>query len=148
MPTPSKAGLKEHEVQYSQIGTGQWLPKMVAALEAGTRRMSPSKACRGGALSLSGPPLEVTDLVEKLAAEGRRVLSRSPLMPSCTRGRPTASRTQVSPWPLVTRLDILEAAKVDPPRPGMNSIEVCKKAAEATQTDRLWHVPGAGHGYR
>src|SRR5262245_56119254 len=30
-----QAGLKENEVQYSEIGTGQWLTKMVAALEAG-----------------------------------------------------------------------------------------------------------------
>src|SRR5918995_5741509 len=30
-----QAGLKENELQYVEIGTGQWLPKMVAALEAG-----------------------------------------------------------------------------------------------------------------
>src|SRR5918992_4353097 len=30
-----QAGIKENELQYVEIGTGQWLPKMVAALEAG-----------------------------------------------------------------------------------------------------------------
>ena len=33
----------------------------------------------------------------------------------------------VSPWPLVTRLDLLEAAKVDPPKTWDEFIEVCKK---------------------
>ena len=30
-----QAGIKENELQYVEFGTGQWLPKMVAALEAG-----------------------------------------------------------------------------------------------------------------
>ena len=33
----------------------------------------------------------------------------------------------ISPSPLVTRLDILEAAKVDPPKTWDEFIEVCKK---------------------
>ena len=33
----------------------------------------------------------------------------------------------VSPWPLVTRMDLLEAAKVDPPKTWDEFIEVCKK---------------------
>jgi len=33
----------------------------------------------------------------------------------------------ISPWPLVTRLDLLEAAKVDPPKTWDELIEVCKK---------------------
>ena len=33
----------------------------------------------------------------------------------------------VSPWPLVTRMDLLEAAKVDPPKTWEEFIEVCKK---------------------
>ena len=33
----------------------------------------------------------------------------------------------VSPWPLVTRMDILDAAKVDPPKTWDEFIEVCKK---------------------
>ena len=33
----------------------------------------------------------------------------------------------VSPWALVTRLDLLEAAKVDPPKTWDEFIEVCKK---------------------
>ena len=33
----------------------------------------------------------------------------------------------VSPWPLITRMDILEAAKADPPRTWDEFVEVCKK---------------------
>ena len=32
------------------------------------------------------------------------------------KGKAYAVPYQVSPWPLVTRLDLLEAAKVDPPK--------------------------------
>ena len=52
-----QAGIKEGEIDYSIIGTGQLLPKLVATLEAGnppdiTRLDS---GCRA-ALSLAGPP--------------------------------------------------------------------------------------------
>src|SRR5262245_28110141 len=30
-----QAGIKENELEYVEVGTGQWLPKMVAAMEAG-----------------------------------------------------------------------------------------------------------------
>src|SRR5207237_6504170 len=33
----------------------------------------------------------------------------------------------VSPWPLITRMDILDAAKVEPPKTWDEFIEVCKK---------------------
>jgi hypothetical protein len=39
-----QAGIKDHELEFVEIGTGQWLPKMVASLEAGTRRMSAGSA--------------------------------------------------------------------------------------------------------
>ena len=62
-----QAGIKENEVQYSEIGTGQWLPKMVAALEAG----NPPDVTRfgQGAMALyraQGHLLELTNLVEKM----------------------------------------------------------------------------------
>jgi multiple sugar transport system substrate-binding protein len=43
------------------------------------------------------------------------------------RGKAYAVPHQVSPWPLITRLDLLEAAKVDPPKTWDEFIEVCKK---------------------
>jgi len=113
-----QAGLKEHEVQYSQIGTGQWLPKMVAGTGGGEPAgCHPARQCRGGALSLSGHLLEVTDLVEKLQQKGGEFFPIS-LNAVMYKGKAYGVPHQVSPWPLVTRLDILEAAKVDPPRPG------------------------------
>ena len=42
-------------------------------------------------------------------------------------GKAYAVPQSVSPWPLVTRLDLLEAAKVDPPKTWDEFIEVCKK---------------------
>ena len=52
-----QAGIKDNEIDYSIIGTGQLLPKLVASLEAG----SPPDITRVGswiraALSLAGPP--------------------------------------------------------------------------------------------
>ena len=43
-----QAGLKENELEYVEVGTGQWLPKMVAALEAGN---PPDVARSGSALA-------------------------------------------------------------------------------------------------
>src|SRR5687768_14378042 len=62
-----QAGIKENELEYVELGTGQWLPKMVAALEAG---IPPDVTRFGGAqmalFRAQGHLLEVTDLVEKL----------------------------------------------------------------------------------
>ena len=43
------------------------------------------------------------------------------------KGKAYSVPQSVSPWPLVTRMDILEAAKVDPPKTWDELIEVCKK---------------------
>jgi multiple sugar transport system substrate-binding protein len=122
-----QVGLKEHEVQYSQIGTGQWLPKMVAALEAGNPPDVTEQGNAAVALYRSqGHLLEVTDLVEQLQQKGGEFFPIS-LNAVMYKGKAYGVPRQVSPWPLVTRLDILEAAKVDPPKTWDEFIEVCKK---------------------
>src|SRR5918999_1436180 len=62
-----QAGIKEDELQYVELGTGQIIPKTVAALEAG---IPPDVARYGqGQVSLyrsQGHLIEVTDVVEKM----------------------------------------------------------------------------------
>ena len=100
---------------------------MVASLEAGN---PPDVARYGqGAVALyraQGHLLEVTDVVEKMqqTTGGFFPVSMSAVM---YKGKAYGVPQSVSPWPLVTRVDILEAAKVDPPKTWDELIEVCKK---------------------
>jgi multiple sugar transport system substrate-binding protein len=122
-----QAGIKENELQYVELGTGQQAPKMVAALEAG----NPPDVARTGSSYASlyraqGHLLEVTDIVQKMQQVP------GGLFPVCLnaamhKGKAYGVPYQVSPRPLVTRLDLLEAAKVDPPKTWDELIEVCKK---------------------
>jgi multiple sugar transport system substrate-binding protein len=122
-----QAGIKENEVQYSQIGTGQWLPKMVAALEAGNPPDVTNQGSAAVALYRSqGHLLEVTDLVEKLQQKGGEFFPIA-LKAVMYQGKAYGVPQSVSPWPLITRMDLLEAAKVDPPKTWDEFIEVCKK---------------------
>src|SRR2546428_12671647 len=62
-----QAGIKENEIDYSIIGGPQFLPKLVASLEAG----NPPDITRGGGSSVQlyrSPShlLEVTDIVDKM----------------------------------------------------------------------------------
>ncbi len=59
-----QAGIKENELEYVEIGTGQLIPKIVASLEAG----NPPDVCRGGQgqgalYRAQGHLIEVTDFV-------------------------------------------------------------------------------------
>jgi multiple sugar transport system substrate-binding protein len=122
-----QAGIKENEIQYVELGTGQILPKTVAALEAG----NPPDVARYGSAQASlyrsqGHLLEVTDIVEKMQQVP------GGLFPVCLeaayhKGKAYGVPYQVSPRPLVTRLDLLAAAKVDPPKTWDELIEVSKK---------------------
>ena len=122
-----QAGIKENELQYVELGTGQIQPKTVAALEAG----NPPDVARHGSAQASlyraqGHLLEVTDIVEKMQQVP------GGLFPVCLsaamhKGKAYGVPYQVSPRPLVTRLDLLEAAKVDPPKTWDELIEVSKK---------------------
>jgi multiple sugar transport system substrate-binding protein len=122
-----QAGIKENEIEYVEIGTGQWLTKMAAALEAG---IPPDVTRQGNATvplhASQGHLLEVTDLVEKMQqqAGGFFPISHQAVM---YKGKAYGVPQSVSPWPLITRMDILETAKVDPPKTWDEFIEVCKK---------------------
>jgi ABC-type glycerol-3-phosphate transport system substrate-binding protein len=117
-----QAGIKDNELEYIELGTGQTLPKLVAALEAG----NPPDVTRLGSAAVAlyrsqGHLLEVTDIVERMqqVPGGLFPVALNAVM---YQGKAYGVPQSVSPWPLVTRLDLLEAAKVDPPRPGMNSL--------------------------
>jgi multiple sugar transport system substrate-binding protein len=122
-----QAGIKESEIDYSVIGGPQLLPKLVASLEAG----NPPDITRLGSgyvqlYRSQGHLLEVTDLVNKMQqnAGGLFPVSLNTVM---HQGKAYGIPQSVSPWPLVTRMDLLEAAKVDPPKTWEEFIEVCKK---------------------
>jgi multiple sugar transport system substrate-binding protein len=122
-----QAGIKESEVQYSEIGTGQWLPKMVAALEAG----NPPDVTRFGQAQAAlyrsqGHLIEVTDIVEHMQQVPGGLFDAS-LRAVMYKGKAYSVPHYVSPTPLITRMDILDAAKVDPPTTWDQFIEVCNK---------------------
>ncbi len=122
-----QAGIKENELEYVEIGTGQLIPKIVAALEAGI----PPDVCRGGQgqgalYRAQGHLLEVTDIVDKMQQVPGGLFDAS-LKSVMYKGKAYSVPRSVSPSPLVARLDILEKAKVDPPKTWDEFIEVCKK---------------------
>jgi multiple sugar transport system substrate-binding protein len=122
-----QAGIKESEFEYVEPGSGQQQPKLVAALEAGI----PPDVARSGAAQVSllraqGHLLEVTNIVDKMQQVPGGLFEAS-LQAVMHKGKAYGIPQSVSPSPLVTRLDILEAAKVDPPKTWDELIEVCKK---------------------
>src|SRR3989441_5341406 len=122
-----QAGIKESEIDYQIIGGPQLVPKLVASLEAG----NPPDITRlgGGYVQLyrsQGHLVEVTDLVNKMQKAQGGLFPVS--MPSVMhQGKAYGVPQSVSPWPLVTRMDLLEAAKVEPPKTWEEFVEVCKK---------------------
>src|SRR5215471_7859772 len=122
-----QAGLKDNELDYSILGSGQMLPKLVAALEAGN---PPDIALIGPALASlyrsQGHLLEVTDIVEKMQKMAGG-LYEAALRDVMYKGKAYAIPQSVNPWALVTRLDILEAAKVEPAKTWEEFVELCKK---------------------
>ena len=72
-----------------------------------------------------GHLLDVTDMVNKMNTQAGGLFPVS--LASAHKGRAYSIPQSVSPWPLVTRLDVLEPAKVDPPKTWDELIEVCKK---------------------
>jgi multiple sugar transport system substrate-binding protein len=122
-----QAGIKENDVQYSEIGTGQLTPKTVAALEAG----NPPDITRVGSALVAlyqsqGHLLDVTDIVDKMQRVPGGLFPVS-LKAVMHQDKAHGVPQSVSPWPLITRMDLLEAAKVDPPKTWDEFIEVCKK---------------------
>jgi len=121
-----QAGIKDNEIDYSIIGSAQILPKLVASLEAGNppdiARLDPwiTSLYRS-----QGHLLEVTDLVEKMQRVPGGLFSVFDEVRH--QGKAYAIPQSISPSPLVARLDILAAAKVQPPKTWDEFIEVCKK---------------------
>jgi multiple sugar transport system substrate-binding protein len=108
-----------------RLGAGQLLPKLVAALAAG----NPPDITRsgGGYVQLyrsHGHLLEVTDVVDTMQTVPGGLLAAS--LPSVLyQGKAYGVPQSVSPWALITRLDLLAAAKVEPPTTWEAFIEVC-----------------------
>jgi len=121
-----QAGIKESEIYYSIIGSSQLQSKLVASLEAGT----PPDIARLDAWVSSlyrsqGHLLEVTDMVEKMQRVPGGLF---PVFAEVMhQGKAYVVPQSVSPSPLVTRQDLLDAAKVEPPKTWDEFIEVCKK---------------------
>jgi multiple sugar transport system substrate-binding protein len=122
-----QVGIKENEIDYQIIGGPQLVPKVVAALEAG----NPPDVTRfiSGYAQLyrsQGHLLEVTDIVNKMQKVPGGLFPVS--LPNVMhQGKAWAVPQSVSPWPLVTRLDLMDAAKIGPPKTWEEFIEVCKK---------------------
>ena len=130
MPTPSRLGSRRSEIDYSIIGAGaNSCPSWSRRSRPGTRRISPGWALGTVQLYRSqGHLLEVTDLVDKMqqVPGGLFPVSSTSVM---HQGKAYGVPQSVSPWPLVTRLDLLEAAKVEPLRRGTSSsrsVRSCK----------------------
>jgi len=122
-----QAGIKDNEIDYSIIGSAQVLPKLVASLEAG----NPPDITRVGTNNAQiyrsqGHLLEVTDLVNKMNKQAGGFFPAS-LNSVMEKDKAYSIPQSVSPWPLVTRLDVLDAAKVAPPKTWDELVEVCLK---------------------
>ena len=122
-----QAGIKDNEIDYSIIGSAQMLPKLVASLEAG----NPPDITRVGTNNAQvyrsqGHLLEVTDMVDKMDKQAGGLFPVS-LASVMYKGKAYSVPQSVSPWALVTRLDILEAEKVAPPKTWDEFVEVSKK---------------------
>lgn len=122
-----QAGLRESDLDYSTIGSAQVLPKLVASLEAG----NPPDIVRlsSGYVHLyrsQGHLLDVTDLVEKMQQTAGGIFPVS-LAGVMHKGKAYGVPQSLSPRPLVSRLDLLNAAKVAPPKTWDELVEVCLK---------------------
>src|SRR5215813_1927006 len=121
-----QAGIKDNEIDYSIIGSAQNLPKLVASLEAGNppdiARIDPWLTTL---YRSQGHLLEVTDLVEKMQRVPGGLFAVFDEVKH--QGKAYAVPQSISPSPLVARMDLLAAAKVEPPKTWDEFIEVCKK---------------------
>jgi ABC-type glycerol-3-phosphate transport system substrate-binding protein len=135
----TQAGIPEHELEYARIDARQWPSKLGAALEAGNppdvTPPAEKAPCRGArAARCRGPQhvLDVTDLVETLQQTAGGFFPTS-LQAVMSHGKAYGGPQAVSPWTLVTRLDLLEAAKVDPLKTWDAFIEVGQQGQHPPQ---------------
>jgi multiple sugar transport system substrate-binding protein len=134
-----QAGIPEHELEYARIDLRDWVPKVTAALEVGhpldvTQPMEKDHFSVAQAARFRGPQhlLDVTDLVETLQHTAG-AFSPTSLQAVMSHGRAYGVPQAVSPWTLVTRLDLLEAAKVEPPTTWDAFIKVCQRVQHPPQ---------------
>ena len=121
-----QAGIKESDIDYSIIGSGQMLSKLVASLEAGTPPdITRLDAWLSTLYRAQGHLIEVTDIVEKMQRVPGGLF---PIFAEVMhQGKAYSVPQSVNPSPLVTRRDILDAARVEVPKTWDEFIEVCKK---------------------
>jgi multiple sugar transport system substrate-binding protein len=123
----TQAGLTAGELDYAVMSPEQLVPKLVATLEVGS---PPDVTLLGSGLPAlyrsQGHLLEVTDLVEQMQHVPGGLVPAA-LQDVLYKGKAFGVPQSVSPWPLVTRLDLLEAATVEPPTTWDAFIEVCTK---------------------
>ncbi|MGE3539446.1 MAG: ABC transporter substrate-binding protein [Candidatus Tectimicrobiota bacterium] len=122
-----QAGLKEDEIDYSIVGSAQVLPKIVASLEAGNPPdITRVSTYHSQVYHSQGHLMDVTDLVTKMNKQAGGLFPNS-LASVMHDGKAFSVPQSVSPWPLVSRMDVLNDAKVSPPKTWEELVEVCKK---------------------
>jgi multiple sugar transport system substrate-binding protein len=122
-----QAGIKESDIDFTVLGSAAGRSKIVASLEAG----NPPDIYRFGSglvqlYRSQGHLLDVTDLLTKLNTyEGG--MFQSSIDIASYEGTAYGIPQSVSPWTRISRMDLLNAAKVQPPKTWEEFVEVCKK---------------------
>ncbi len=120
------AGLKDSEVEYATVANEGFLEKLAAALEAG----NPPDVARLYESNVQfyasqGHLLDVTDIVDRMRREPKGIFESS-LIAVRYKGRAYGVPLAVNPWPVHTRIDLLEQHKLEYPKTWEEFIEACK----------------------
>ncbi len=122
-----QAGLKESEVSFIVVPNSELVPRLSAALEAG----SPPDVVRlyesyVQLYRAQGQLLDVTDVVEKMK-KAKGGLFDSSLSAIAYDGHYWGVPFAINPWPMHARVDLLEKAKLDYPKTWDEFVETCLK---------------------
>ncbi len=122
-----QAGLKESEVSFIVVPNSELVPRLSAALEAG----SPPDVVRlyksyVQLYRAQGQLLDVTDVVEKMK-KAKGGLFDSSLSAIAYEDRYWGVPFAINPWPMHARVDLLEKAKLDYPKTWDEFVETCLK---------------------
>jgi multiple sugar transport system substrate-binding protein len=121
------AGLAENEAAFVPTAHADLIPRLAAALDAGTPpdvvRLYEAdlQLCRAG-----GHLLDVTDVVERMSGQ-KGGLFDAVLRPAGHEGRGWGVPFAISPWSMHVRLDVLEEHGVAYPRTWEDFVEACLK---------------------
>src|SRR5262249_31935044 len=122
-----QAGLKDSDVEYAVVAGEQFQAKLAAAIEAGNppdvTRLYESNVQYYAA---GGHLLDLTDLVDKMRREPKGIFE-SAMSSVVYKGRAMGVPLAVNPWPVHTRMDLLEQAKLEYPKTWDEFIETSKK---------------------